>query len=222
MLKRLVRSQEEERQRIARDLHDQLGQELTALRLKLEGLKANYGAEPAMMRAIDEAQKQARQIDADVSFLAWELRPTALDKLGLRNALGSYVVEWSKNYGIPAEFHTARLRKTRLAAEIEINLYRIGQEALNNVLKHARATKVDVLLEYRKEDVVLVIEDNGRGFNPEKLARPSRTGKGLGLVGMRERAVLLGGSLIIESKPREGTTVIARIPTKPELTGKLK
>jgi signal transduction histidine kinase len=190
--------------------------------LKLEGLKANYGAEPAMMHAIDEAQQQALQIDREVSFLTWELRPTALDNLGLRNALGSYVVEWSKNYGIAAEFHTARLRKTRLTPNVEINLYRIAQEALNNALKHARATKVDILLEYRKEEVVLIIEDNGRGFDLGRKLRKKKDGQSLGLIGMRERAALLGGTLVIESSPGAGTTVIARVPMKLVLTAKRK
>ena len=214
MLKRLVEAQEEERQRIARDLHDQLGQQLTALRLKLEVLKAKYTGKPAMTKAIDETQKQAQKIDNDISFLAWELRPTALDNLGLRNALGNYVVEWSKNYGIAAEFHTARIRTKRLVPEIEINIYRIAQEALNNTLKHAKAKKVDVMLEYGKEDVVLVIEDNGVGFDVNARSRPNKKGKGLGLIGMRERAALLGGTLEIESAKSKGTTIIARVPAR--------
>jgi signal transduction histidine kinase len=212
MLKRLVQTQEDERKRISRDLHDQLGQQLTALRLKLEALRANHALEPKLLNAIDETQELAQQIDSDVSFLTWELRPTALDNLGLRNALANFVVEWSKNYGIPAEFHTARLRKARLMPEIDINLYRIAQEALNNTLKHAKATKVDVLLEFGKSDVVLVIEDNGIGFNPEARSKPKDSGQGLGLIGMRERAALLGGTLQIESARHKGTTIIARVP----------
>jgi signal transduction histidine kinase len=214
MLKRVIDAQEQERQRVARDLHDQLGQQLTALRLKLESLKSKYGAEPAMMKAIDETQRQAQEIDNDVSFLAWELRPTALDNLGLWNALGNYVSEWSKNYDIVTEFHTARLRKGRLLPEIEINIYRIAQEALNNVLKHAKASKVDVMLEYGKRDLVLVVEDDGQGFAPSKKSGRTTKGNGLGLVGMKERAALLGGTLEIESARGKGTTVIARVPIR--------
>ena len=214
MLKRLVEAQEEERQRIARDLHDQLGQRLTGLRLKLEALKSNFGAEPAMMKAIDETQKEAKKIDDEVSFMTWELRPTALDNLGLRNALGNYVEEWSKNAGITAEFHSTRSRRARLTPEIEINLYRIAQEALNNALKHSKATKVDVLLEYGKDAIVVVVEDNGKGFNTKVGARQKGSGQGLGLVGMRERAELLGGTLEIESTKGSGTTVIARVPAR--------
>jgi len=215
MLGRIVDAQEDERRRIARDLHDQLGQQLTALRLKLEGLKSKFQLEPAIIKAIDESQRYAQKIDNDLSFLTWELRPTELDNLGLRNALGKYVVEWSKNYNIPAEFHTSRLRKTRLVPEIEINLYRIAQEALTNVLKHAKAVgKVGVMLEIGKNDVVLVVEDDGVGFDPKPKARTSKKGKGLGLIGMLERAALLGGTVEIESKPGKGTTVIARVPVR--------
>lgn len=214
ILKRIVEAQEDERRRIARELHDQLGQRLTALRLKLEGLKSNYAAEPAMIKAIDDLQRQAQKIDDDISFLSWELRPTALDTLGLRNALGNFVKEWSRNYGIKAEYHTARARWARLVPEIEINLYRIAQEALNNILKHARASKADVMLEYSKQDVVLVVEDNGAGFVPNKKVRGTNRGRGLGLIGMRERAALLGGVVEIESSRGKGTTVIARVPAR--------
>jgi two-component system CheB/CheR fusion protein len=211
MLKRLVDAQEEERHRIARDLHDHLGQQLTALRLKLEGLKSTYGAEPAMIKALDETQEQAKAIDDEVTFMTWELRPTALDNLGLRNALAAYVAEWSKNYDIEAEFHSARLRKSRLLPEIEINLYRIAQEALNNIVKHSKAGKADVMLEYGKDSVVLMIEDNGVGFDLKAATRKTKKGR-LGLVGMRERAALFGGTLEIESAQLRGTTVIAHVP----------
>jgi signal transduction histidine kinase len=219
MLRRLVNAQEEERQRIARDLHDHLGQQLTALRLKIESLKANYAAEPAMMKALDETQSQAKQIDDEVSFMTWELRPTALDNLGLKNALGNFVKEWSKNYEIAAEFHSARLKRSRLSAEKEINLYRIAQEALNNVVKHAKASKVDVMLEYGKDTVVLIIEDNGSGFDLKAAERRAKRANRLGLVGMRERAALLGGSLQIESARLKGTVVMARVPVTVEVSG---
>jgi PAS domain S-box-containing protein len=212
MLKRLVEAQEAERTRIARDLHDTLGQQITALRLKIEALKATRSSESELVSMVDEAQAQAKQLDDEVSFMTWELRPTALDNLGLKNALGNFVKEWSKNYGIEAKFHSARLKKSRLASEIEINLYRIAQEALNNVVKHAKASKVDVMLEYGKENVVLIVEDNGAGFDVKAAERRARKANRLGLVGMRERAALLGGTLQIESARLKGTTVMARVP----------
>jgi PAS domain S-box-containing protein len=215
MLKRIVDAQEAERKRLARDLHDTLGQQFTALRLKLEAIKSNYGAEPAMMKAIDETQLIAKQIDDDIGFLNWELRPTALDNLGLRNALNTFVREWSKNHGIEAEFHSSRSRKRLLAPETEINLYRIAQEALHNVVKHAKAHKVSVLLEFRKDRAVLMVEDDGIGFNAGATGRAKKGGSRLGLIGMRERAALLGGTLEIESARGKGTTIIARVPATP-------
>jgi len=161
----------------------------------------------------------AKKIDDDISFLNWELRPTALDNLGLRNALANYVEEWSKNFDIPAEFHTSRTRSFRLLPETEINLYRIAQEALNNVTKHAKAKKVNVLVEFRRGEIVLMIEDDGRGFNVARATQPAASGKGLGLVGMRERAALLGGKLEIETGRGKGTTVIARVPARRASTG---
>ena len=129
---------EDERKRIARDLHDELGQQLTALRLKLEAARKICEDEEVCGK-IDEIQLIARQIDADVDFLAWELRPAALDDLGLVASLENYVREWSHHAGVTAEFHGSKLKKMRLAPEVETNLYRITQEALNNTTKkHAK------------------------------------------------------------------------------------
>ncbi len=213
MLRLLVAAQEEERQRIARDLHDQLGQQLTALRLKLESLKTKVPDARSQL-VIQETQEQAKKIDDDVSFLAWELRPTVLDDLGLRAALDNFTREWSRNYGIAGDFHSTRVGKPRLAPEIEINLYRIAQEALNNVMKHAKASRASVLLEVRKDTVVLIIEDDGVGFDPDIDKRVDHIGKGLGLIGMRERAAIVGGTLEIESSPGGGTTVFAQVPMR--------
>lgn len=208
MLKKLISAQEDERTRIARDLHDELGQKLTALRLKLESIKKVCRDEDVSGR-IDETQSIAEQIDNDVDFLAWELRPAALDDLGLFAALNNYAREWSRYAGVPIELHTSGLKNRRLAPEIETNLYRIAQEALNNTHKHAKAARANVLLERQEDTVVLIIEDDGRGFNPKT---KTTRGKGLGLIGMRERAALVGGKLEIESMPQRGTTIFARVP----------
>ncbi|MGI8409491.1 MAG: PAS domain S-box protein [Pyrinomonadaceae bacterium] len=215
MLKKLVKSQEDERQRIARDLHDHLGQQMTGLRLKLKALKDACGDNEPFCEQIGQVQEQARQIDGDVGFLAFELRPTALDDLGLDSALANFVKQWSRNYNIPAEFHSSRIGKKRLLPEIETNLYRIAQEALHNTLKHAKASGVNVLFERRKEHFVLILEDNGIGFNPEvQINKVTKSGKGLGLIGMRERSSLVGGSLEIESSRGKGTTIFARVPAR--------
>ena len=209
LLRQLVRVQDDERRRIARDIHDHLGQQSTALRLKLEALKALCARYDELCEPIEQTQAVAARLDADVDFLAWELRPAALDDLGLAPALANFVKEWSKHYGVPADSHTTGMGNQRPSPEVEINLYRIAQEALNNTLKHAQASRVDVLLERRDHSVVLIIEDNGVGFDPEEKFEAD---KGLGLLGMRERTALLGGTLEIEAAPHQGTTIFARVP----------
>ena len=213
LLRRIVTTQEDERRRISRELHDQLGQSLTALRLKLEGLNEEAGRRSKLRGRIEELAEIVGRLDADVDFLAWELRPTALDDLGLNVALNNYAQEWSKHFGITVNFHSRGLGDARLASLVETNLYRIAQEALNNVAKHAGATSVDMLLERRDGHAVLILEDNGSGFDPDD-AKVSESVRGMGHVGMRERASLVGGSVEIESAPGKGTTVFVRVPLK--------
>jgi PAS domain S-box-containing protein len=210
MLKMLVAAQEDERKRIARDLHDELGQQLTALRLKLEALKKMCD-DDELCGKIDETQLIAKRIDSGVDFLAWELRPAALDDLGLFAALEKYIREWSHHSGVTAELLASGLKRARFAPDVETNLYRIVQEALNNTHKHANAKSVEVMLEKRGDLIVLIIEDDGKGFDVKKKANLS---KRLGLIGMRERATLIGGTMEIESAPGQGTTIYIRILAK--------
>jgi two-component system CheB/CheR fusion protein len=212
LLRRIVTTQEDERSRIARDLHDHLGQRLTALRLKIASLKEVCGDDEDLCARVERLGEIASKLDAEVSFLAWELRPAALDDLGLESAVGNYVREWSQHFEIHAEFHSSGLADKRLDPEIEINLYRITQEALNNTFKHAQATHVSIILELRKEKAILIVEDNGKGFLPEENIFVPSTGKGLGLIGMRERAALVDGKLEIESDLGKGTTIFALVP----------
>lgn len=210
ILQKLVGALEDERRRIARDLHDELGQKLTAMRFKLEAVR-KICEDEQICGGIDEAQRLAKQIDDGVDFLAWELRPAALDDLGLPAALKIYADEWSRFAGITTEVRLAKLSKTRLAPEIETNLYRITQEALNNIHKHSKARRAGISLDKRGDLVVLIIEDNGKGFNVE--SKKNRN-KGIGLIGMQERAALVGGSVEIESAPRQGTTIFVRVPAR--------
>jgi signal transduction histidine kinase len=145
------------------------------------------------------------------------LRPSALDDFGLVVALSNYVRNWSKRYGIRAELHTSRMEKERLTNEKETVLYRIMQEALTNVAKHASAENVDVLLEGRSDYVSLIVEDDGDGFYVEDALGKGESG--FGLINMRERAALVTGTLAVESNPGAGTTVVVRIPTEPVLDG---
>jgi PAS domain S-box-containing protein len=213
LLRQIVRAQEDERRRIARDIHDQVGQQMTALRLNLAALDQGLSGDGKLRVKLDQTKTIAERLDADVDFLAWELRPAALDDIGLAEAMGTFVREWSNHSGVEAQFHTSGLDKERLSPETETNLYRIMQEALNNTMKYAQARHVDVLLERRDNQVVLILEDDGVGFNPEKEASADGD-KGMGLIGMRERAALVGGTLQIESKPKAGTTIFARVPVQ--------
>ncbi|HEX6974516.1 MAG TPA: PAS domain-containing protein, partial [Vicinamibacterales bacterium] len=204
LVRQLVTAQEDERARIARDIHDHVGQQLTALRLALDRLESSSPA--GSPDELARAQALAREIDAEVDFLAWELRPAALDDLGLVVAVSKYLTAWSEHHGVTAEFRTAGLKDQRLAPEIETSFYRITQEALNNIAKHAHATRVDVILERRGDLAVLVVEDDGVGFDDDGGALD----EGLGLVSMRERAALAGATLQIETAPGKGTTIFVR------------
>ena len=208
ILTQLVTAQEAERSRLARELHDQLGQQLTALRLKLESLKGQTGPGEQLEAGVNQLLDLTSQLDSDVDFLAWQLRPVALDDLGLADALRVYVRQWSDHVNIATEFHTVGLEKERPSPEVENNLYRIAQEALNNVAKHSGAGRVDVLLERRDSHAVLIIEDDGKGFSLGDQIDASA----IGLMGIRERASLLGGSMELETAPEKGTTLIVRIP----------
>jgi PAS domain S-box-containing protein len=212
LLRRLVTSQEFERRRIARDIHDQLGQRLTGLRLKLASLRSMVGENGAVADRVVRLQEISERLDSEVSFLAWELRPTALDDLGLVEALRTFVQEWSRHYEINADFQALRLSDIRHDPDVETHMYRITQEALNNTMKHARAQNITVMLERRDSELILIIEDDGVGFDPAGVSRPRKSGRGLGLMGMRERASLIGGELEIESG-ENGTTIFVRVPT---------
>jgi len=209
LLRRISVAQEDERRRISREMHDQLGQQLSALTLKLSALKREHSRHTDLGEQLASLEMIARQLDADVDFIVWQLRPTALDDLGLAAALTDYVNTWSAHFGVGAELHLRGIEAGRLTDEIETAIYRILQEALNNIAKHAAARHVDILLEGRSDHVSLIVEDDGAGIDEKTVGSGDRR---LGVIGMRERAALVGGTLDIESHHGHGTTVIARIP----------
>jgi signal transduction histidine kinase len=211
-----VFAQEDERRRIAREMHDQFGEQLTALSRSIGALKEASAGSPGIASLVDALEKIARQIDRDVDQLVWELRPTALDDLGLRAALANYIQDWSRRVNIPAEFHTSGLLDDRLASEAETTLYRIAQEALTNVAKHARAQRVDVLLERQADSVLLIVEDDGVGFDANPAREEGAAEPGFGLLGMQERAALVGATVEIESTAGKGTTVFLRMAIAPD------
>ncbi|MFL6374393.1 MAG: PAS domain-containing sensor histidine kinase [Pyrinomonadaceae bacterium] len=209
LLQRVVETQEDERKRISRDIHDHLGQELTALRLRVEAMNSTLGDNRELHEHMAKLRELTEQIDSTVDFLAWELRPNAVTEVGLQESLHSFVDQWSRQFKVKAEFKALKLAQQRLQPVAEINLYRIAQESLNNIAKHADASNVSVLLERRDGNVALIIEDDGKGF---EVAEKADRSKGLGLLGMGERAALLQGEVEIESSPGHGTTVHVRIP----------
>jgi signal transduction histidine kinase len=214
LLRKIVRTQEDERKRIARDIHDHIGQSMTGLQLKLQILLDKYEKDSELTDEITRVKAIANQIDSEVDFLAWELRPSVLDDLGFPAAIKQFLEDWSKQFNIPAEFNQKGLDGKHLLPEIEINLYRIGQEALNNISKHAKATNVSAILERRNGTVSLIIEDDGTGFEPSEKAIVTEDDRGMGLIGMKERAELVSGTVEIESSIGNGTTVYVRVPAR--------
>jgi signal transduction histidine kinase len=212
VLRRLSEAQETERGRISRELHDRLGQDMTALKLGLQLLRKQGPFLPPVQETIGRLEKLIENLMRDIHRLAWELRPSALDDLGLELALQRYLTEWSANTGVEVDFHSDGLGGDRLPLEYETALYRVAQEALTNIARHANARRVSTLLERRSGGVSLIVEDDGQGFDADNvLAAPPGVGK-LGLLGMEERLDLLGGTLDLESVPGSGTTIFARLP----------
>ncbi len=212
---RLTTAQEDERRRIARDMHDTVGQTLTALALGIQALRDAGPLPQATLCRLDVVQRLADELAGQVHDLATRLRPTALDDLGLEAAAGHLVADWSVHTGVNADFQSDGLTAERLPSEVETTLYRVVQEALTNIAKHARARRVAVVLGRNDGYAVAVIEDDGIGFDPEEIAptpRRADTRDRLGLLGMRERVTLVGGTLEIEAALGRGTTIIARVP----------
>jgi PAS domain S-box-containing protein len=211
LLTRVLVAQEEERRYLARELHDQLGQQLTALRLTLEALNAQSVDRPELRTQVETLRELARQLDEDIAFRVRGLRSTPLETGGLASALREYVGTWSKHFGVVVNVYVSPSAENGVTKEIETTLYRLVQEALNNVIKHARADHVDIALERNSEGITLIVEDNGVGFDAAASKGPVGS-HGFGLLGMRERAALVGAELEIESAVGHGTTVFVRVP----------
>jgi two-component system, chemotaxis family, CheB/CheR fusion protein len=215
LLRQLISAQEEERRRISRELHDEMGQQLTTLTIGLKSLKENFQGtlqSPAIESQIERLQQIAVAIDGEVDRLTTELRPTALDDLGLIAALQHHVESWSEEIGVKVDFYAAGLSDIRLPKDVETTIYRAVQESLTNIAKHADgARRISIVLERRKEHLSLIIEDDGSGFDSRRLKQAPGTGK-LGLQGMRERVKQVGGDLRVESAKKKGTSIFIRIP----------
>jgi len=210
LLARLAAVQEEERRRVARDVHDQLGQPMTALRMQIEALELRADADPTLAAAVERTMQLAADLDRSIDFFTSDLRPEALERLDLSTSLSELVRSWSERFNIPADYHAEAGPDHALAADASVHVYRIVQEALHNVHKHAQASRVTVLFTHNSQEAAIVVEDDGRGFTAERV-EGGLDGR-LGLVGMRERARLIGGSVTIESEPGQGTSLFVRVP----------
>lgn len=209
----IVRAQEDERQRIARELHDASLQSLVLLCRRLDEVEeaAGDGLPPEVATALRGARGLAEAIGAELRSFARDLRPSVLDDLGLGAAIRSQVNALTERSGVAGRF-TLEGRPRRLPSAVEVLLFRIAQESLRNVERHAQASKVEVRLAFRPDAVVLEVEDDGRGFQvPRSTTNLAAAGR-LGLLGMQERASLAGGICEIDSEPGKGTRVRVELP----------
>ena len=204
-----VRRQEAERRRIAQELHDTLGQYLAGMAIKLDVLGRNAPDASPLKSELAELKGLTARVGSEMHRLAWELRPAALDDLGLEPAIEHFAEEWTHRSGLVFDLHLA-LNGRRLPPDVETTLYRVLQEGVTNIVKHAGAQKVGVSLEASPRGVVMIVEDDGRGFEPETARRGASTR--FGLLGMRERLALIHGGLEIETEPGAGTTLLIRAP----------
>ena len=207
--RRLVEVQENERRQIARELHDEAGQALVSLRLGLRLLEREIDQGGGAGIRVAELVSRTDAVIEGLHRLAADLRPASLDHLGLEAALRQFLASAGVGLGLVIRFKARGFAEVRLPTAVETALYRVAQEAVTNVVRHARATRVDVLAEHRGEWVRLMVEDDGVGFDPDG-AWPEDS---IGLVGMKERAEALGGSLTIESVAGRGTTVVVEVPS---------
>lgn len=205
---RLVEVQETERRYVARELHDEAGQTLASLMVGLRLLENDAHNPEIISDRIAELKRATEGVLENLHRLALDLHPAALDHAGLIAALRRYAESFGAQHGLTLQFETVGLdEEQRLPAVIETNIYRIVQEALANIARHAQANQADVILERRGDQIITIIEDNGVGFDPE-----TKPGGRLGLLSMRERAEMIGGKLEIESAAGSGTTIHVEIP----------
>ena len=208
----LLKIQEAERQQISLELHDNVAQELSSLKVAGDSLFEGVASDATLQREIHGWRKLLDRCIKTVRELSYNLRPPGLEQIGLASALDDYCRNFSKQSGITVNFTTAGFEDLHLEFNYAINCYRIVQEALNNVKKHAQAGHVDVKLLSSHPNIIIRMEDNGRGFNLEEGFQKARQDKRLGLLGMQERVSMLKGTLKIHSALQKGTTIFIEIP----------
>jgi two-component system CheB/CheR fusion protein len=211
LLHKLVEIQEIERRRIARDLHDELGQQIVAILLELHRIQEYLDDGGEGMERLIFTRSIVQKLGDALHEIAGTLRPAVLDDIGLVDAIQSYADQCTIRTGLKIEFFVLGLEDVRLPNAIETTIYRVVVEALTNVVRHAEATHTSIVLERHNGNMIIIIEDDGRGFDPDQFF-DKQTNDHLGLAGMHERVELIDGSLAIESEPGRGTTVILRLP----------
>jgi signal transduction histidine kinase len=205
----LVEIQENERKFIARELHDETSQSLTSLKMGLQVIEKEADRRVRLTEQVRNLQALADETLESLHHLAVNLRPASLDHLELVDALTGLIESIKQRSGIIAHFKTmGAVQAALLTEEMEASIYRIVQESLTNVIRHAQAAHVDIILEWQDEKVVVIIEDDGIGIDMQK----ARESGHLGLIGMQERAEMLGGRLLVDSTPQVGTTLVVEIP----------
>jgi signal transduction histidine kinase len=209
LLESLVEAQEEERSRLAGELHDGAGQMLTSLLVRIKTLEKE-SADPALQHRLQSLLDMVSETIEQVRELSYRLRPAALEEFGLSVALGILVTEMTEGSTITSHFNTNILQDI-LPPSIEVTLYRIAQEALTNVVRHAQAQNIQVVLFEENGAVVMGIQDDGCGFDAHQVTAVSQK-RHLGLISMRERAAIAGGNLTLETEPGAGTTLYVRLP----------
>jgi signal transduction histidine kinase len=212
LLRKIISAQEDERRRVARELHDVTSQALSTIAVQLEAISAVPDSSAKEIEIKVECLKPVlAAASKDVHRLIYDLRPSLLDDLGLLAALRSCAHNSLDAAGIEVYLETVGQEK-RLPPQVEIALFRIVQEAITNIVCHARAESAYISLEFRDNSVAVQVEDDGIGFEPSQVVVSEGTSGGLGLLGMKERAELLGGTLTIDTKPGSGTKIVVEIP----------
>jgi signal transduction histidine kinase len=215
LLRKVISAQEDERRRLARELHDETSQTMSALAMKIETALAAWPAAGSRDRLLEAKALTVRTLE-ELHRLIFDLRPSVLDDLGLLSAIRWYAERHLGGRGVAVrcEFSGS---EARLTPELETALFRVAQEAITNIAKHSGAETVLIQVLERDEDISIEIEDDGRGFDPSSLPPPAARERGLGLLGMRERVELFGGHIDIDSAPGRGTRIAVTAPLRPEV-----
>jgi signal transduction histidine kinase len=213
LTRKLMTTQEDERRMISRELHDRVGQDLSGIKITLETLfDSQPAAAPEIRNKVTQLSRLLDRAIFTVRDLAYDLRPPGLDEMGIVQALAIFCDEFSEKTRIRTDYHSVGIEKMKLGFNTQINLYRMIQEGLNNIHKHAEASHAVVKLTAAHPHILLRIEDNGRGFDVEKRAAEIDSEKRMGLRSLQERTDLLGGTMFVTSKIGLGTKILIKLP----------